>query len=138
MVKFIELNRINRKQFFKLLSGALMLPLAYFWVDSTRQSERGQKSDTLMLRKDLENGIHFLGPVIVIKKNEHEIRILSSKCTHLGCRINRLEGEKLICPCHGSAYNLKGEPLKGPAVKPLKELKYTTSAENNKLSIKMS
>ena len=45
---------------------------------------------------------------------------LSDICTHLGCRpgldqINKL----LICPCHGSRFDLQGFPTKGPATRPL-------------------
>lgn len=137
MIKFDDLKNVNRKQFFKLLSGVLMLPLAYFWMDSTRQSERSQRGNTLRVRKDLENGVHFMGPVIVIKKGKNDIRILSSNCTHLGCRIKQVEGDKLICACHGSTFNLKGEPTNGPATKPLKELEYSTSEESNNLLIKV-
>lgn len=46
---------------------------------------------------------------------------LSPICTHLGCTVN-IEGPHLVCPCHGSTYDRRGEVLRGPAERPLREL----------------
>jgi len=39
-------------------------------------------------------------------------------CTHLGCTVAVTPGE-LVCPCHGSVFDRKGNVLKGPAARPL-------------------
>jgi cytochrome b6-f complex iron-sulfur subunit len=45
---------------------------------------------------------------------------LSRKCTHLGCTVPWVESEKQFkCPCHSSAFNIKGEVLRSPAPRPL-------------------
>lgn len=45
---------------------------------------------------------------------------LTNICTHLGCQPAwDSKNELLVCPCHGSRFNLKGEVLKGPAIRPL-------------------
>lgn len=45
-----------------------------------------------------------------------EIRALSEKCTHLGCRVPFCESSSQFeCPCHGSAFNRAGEYRAGPA-----------------------
>lgn len=56
--------------------------------------------------------------------------VFSSRCTHLGCRINHAEGSELVCPCHGSRFNLKGEPLQGPARERLRALPFTLDRSN--------
>ncbi|MDH4321088.1 MAG: Rieske 2Fe-2S domain-containing protein [Desulfobulbaceae bacterium] len=41
---------------------------------------------------------------------------VSRKCTHLGCRLNYRENEKiLLCPCHQSRFTVEGKRLAGPA-----------------------
>jgi Rieske Fe-S protein len=44
-------------------------------------------------------------------------------CTHQGCTVNKVDGAKVDCPCHGSQYNwADGAVTHGPATQPLKEL----------------
>jgi cytochrome b6-f complex iron-sulfur subunit len=59
--------------------------------------------------------------VIVIRDPEtSELIALKSRCTHQGCTVKwDLDNNKFACPCHGSAYNKKGEVVSGPAEKPL-------------------
>jgi cytochrome b6-f complex iron-sulfur subunit len=45
---------------------------------------------------------------------------LSLRCTHLGCSVNwEEEKSRFICPCHSSAFNIKGEVLNPPAPRAL-------------------
>ncbi len=48
---------------------------------------------------------------------------LSAVCTHLGC-VTRHEPERdrIVCPCHGSSFDLRGRVLGGPAPAPLVRL----------------
>jgi len=59
-------------------------------------------------------------------------------CMHRGCQLSKgeLEGETVICPCHGSTYDLKtGNFLKGPTKKG--EPKYELKVENNDIMINL-
>lgn len=49
-----------------------------------------------------------------------ELHLRSATCTHVGCIVhwNSLE-HCWDCPCHGSQFAVTGEPLAGPAMKPL-------------------
>jgi len=41
-------------------------------------------------------------------------------CTHKGCTVVwKPEGHQFECPCHGSRFNLIGQPVNGPATRPL-------------------
>ncbi len=45
---------------------------------------------------------------------------LRVRCTHLGCLTRWHEGEGLFrCPCHGSAFTMRGLNVAGPAPRPL-------------------
>lgn len=40
-------------------------------------------------------------------------------CPHLGCRLRYFaDGERWLCPCHGSAFTFMGDPLASPAQEP--------------------
>ena len=82
----------------------------------------------------MPQGVTFFKSVI-INKDGKKIDILSSKCTHLGCRINKLEDDKFICPCHGSQFNLDGNVIIGPATASLKKLSYETDPKSNEIII---
>jgi Rieske Fe-S protein len=43
---------------------------------------------------------------------------VSPVCKHLGCTVN-IEGPRLVCPCHGSTYDRRGEVLRGPTLQAL-------------------
>jgi len=45
---------------------------------------------------------------------------LSRRCTHLGCTVPWVAGEKrFLCPCHSSAFDIKGDVLRSPAPRAL-------------------
>ncbi len=48
---------------------------------------------------------------------------LSAHCTHLGCIVNfDPKTQKFHCPCHGSAFDISGKRIAGPAKGPLLRL----------------
>ena len=55
---------------------------------------------------------------------------VSRKCTHLGCTVPWREKEKIFaCPCHASAFDIKGEVISPPAPRALDI--YPMTIENN-------
>lgn len=42
------------------------------------------------------------------------------KCTHLGCSVPWIEDEqRFACPCHASAFDIRGDVINAPAPRPL-------------------
>jgi cytochrome b6-f complex iron-sulfur subunit len=62
---------------------------------------------------------------------------LSRKCTHLGCTVPWLSKEKLFeCPCHASAFDIRGEVIRPPAPRALDI--YGLHIENNVVKVDTS
>jgi nitrite reductase/ring-hydroxylating ferredoxin subunit len=55
---------------------------------------------------------------LFVTRNETGFGAFSSKCTHLGCTVQRT-AEGFLCPCHGALYDSVGNVVKGPAREPL-------------------
>jgi nitrite reductase/ring-hydroxylating ferredoxin subunit len=63
------------------------------------------------------------GKFYIYKFDDGGMIAISYRCTHLGCTINySADDKKFICPCHASAFNIKGEVLSPPATRPLDTL----------------
>lgn len=61
--------------------------------------------------------------VVVSRGEDGTLQAYDTLCTHAGCPINKLDGTRLICPCHGSEFDVTtGKVLREPAVAPLKRL----------------
>lgn len=73
--------------------------------------------------------------VVVSRSGDGTLKAYDSVCTHAGCPINKLDGTKLICPCHGSEFDATtGKVLREPAVAPLQPL--AVEVENGTLIAK--
>ena len=61
------------------------------------------------------------GEKIAAFKDEHgRVHAVSATCTHMGCIVGWNEVDRTWdCPCHGSRFELNGDVLAGPAIKPL-------------------
>jgi Rieske Fe-S protein len=59
---------------------------------------------------------------------------LSSVCQHLGCTVNP-QGDRFVCPCHGSTYARDGTVLRGPTERPL--VRYPVVREADELIIRV-
>ncbi len=60
---------------------------------------------------------------------------LSTECTHRGCEVEP-STDRLVCPCHGSEYDLEGAVLQGPAARPL--LRFAVRELPDRLVIQLS
>ncbi|GEL96056.1 QcrA and Rieske domain-containing protein [Cellulomonas composti] len=56
--------------------------------------------------------------ILLVQETAGTVTGLTSVCTHQGCTVAPGNGE-LDCPCHGSRFDLSGNPISGPAKEPL-------------------
>lgn len=78
-----------------------------------------EKSMVVVRAKELEHDI------LVVKKEDH-YNALYLQCTHEGVGLSPT-GKKIVCTAHGSVFDLDGNVLKEPALKPLKKFETTVS-----------
>ena len=68
--------------------------------------------------------------VVVTQLSAGEFKAYSATCTHEQCLVSRIQGGKIICPCHGSEYNIAdGSVSNGPATRPLPTRNATVSGD---------
>ncbi len=115
-------EKITRRSLLRKVAWIISFPALLFWIKGIDRTKAISIKTKIVLPNNLQEGITFLDKVI-IRKESKSIRVYSASCTHLGCKINSEKEKQLICPCHGSKFNFDGDPVVGPAVKPLRQLK---------------
>jgi Rieske Fe-S protein len=58
------------------------------------------------------------GEPVLVLRDEGGLYAMSAVCPHMRCTV-AADGGRLVCPCHGSAFDLQGAVLDGPAREPL-------------------
>ncbi len=126
-------NRAYTRRDFLVAFGAGCAALAVGWLPgcATVPVYRGNVRDGSLSLSEAEfattsgdqNALVIRAPqmesaVILLRLPDASYRALSAVCTHQGCEV-RPGSNGLRCPCHGSAFSLEGEVLRGPAKKPL-------------------
>ncbi|MCH7530504.1 MAG: Rieske (2Fe-2S) protein [Gemmatimonadetes bacterium] len=85
-------------------------------VSAARVPEAG----VLLQRPGMEH------PVFVHATEQGGYTALLVRCTHRGCQPDPV-GDRFVCPCHGSEFDLEGAVLRGPAERSL--LRYRVARE---------
>jgi nitrite reductase/ring-hydroxylating ferredoxin subunit len=57
--------------------------------------------------------------VVITQPTAGVFKGFSAVCPHAGCNVSEVTDGKIVCPCHGSKFNLDGSVDQGPATKPL-------------------
>ncbi|EKE19001.1 MAG: hypothetical protein ACD_9C00173G0002, partial [uncultured bacterium] len=85
---------------------------------------RAEKIDTSGLSPDQGRIIEQEGEKVAVYKDKTgDLKMLSTKCTHMGCLVNWNKTEKSWdCPCHGSRFDTDGKILNSPATKSLQKI----------------
>lgn len=132
----LALARDSRRYFFRAASAALggiavwiMNRSARRWDSLPEATER-----TIVVPWNSAPGIYSYDRVIVVNSSGG-VTVLSATCTHLGCRITCTESAELVCPCHGSRFNLQGEVTHGPAGRPLRALPFQMDRAGGRLHV---
>lgn len=59
-------------------------------------------------------------PVLIVRESVDSYYALSMLCTHAACFVDAPSQQGIMmCPCHGSEFNMQGQVLRGPALSPL-------------------
>ena len=140
-------EKINRRSFFKVLSGVFVglitftlgIPMIESLAGTIKKTSKRSYSKLTALNSISENQPVNLPFIITeedaflkssqpenvwaVKKSESDTVVYSPICPHLGCRYQWHEDSKLfVCPCHHSVFNIDGKVVSGPAPRPLDTL----------------
>ena len=126
----------NRRNFIKLAGAGLLLGTAFLWDKMVRSEKELTSLKTLIIPFDANREFTFHDKFIVVNKDK-KLQVFSSHCTHLGCTIHHAENGQLLCPCHGSTFNLEGKPTKGPAIKSLEKLAFSIDEKNQSITVEL-
>lgn len=80
---------------------------------------------------------NFGDPIALVRQDQATIVALNATCTHTGCTIAFAPAAmRMECPCHGSAFNLDGAVVNGPAKDPV--AKYPTTFDGTTIVVTVS
>jgi len=132
----METLKHNRRYFLKSVFAALGIGFVVSWDKMIVAQKKIKGSRILSFIFNPNKKIDFRDEVIIVSKDE-STKVFSSRCTHLGCRINKEHEGQLQCPCHGSTFDLEGNATKGPAINPLKQLNFEIDKDNSKINVEL-
>lgn len=119
----MKMKKLSRRKLFKLIGSLFSVSTFGLWLGGTRRTLSMSRPAKKILSSNMPGGLSFNDDLIIYSK-ENDLKIFSSSCTHLGCKISHISEDELICPCHGSRFSKEGRILNGPAQKSLKQLKH--------------
>ena len=124
----------TRRYFIKSAMIGIVVGIAVVWNKMIFTQEKINSKKIITLPFPTNKEISFLDDFIIINKDS-EVNVYSSRCTHLGCKINQHSNNQLLCPCHGSTFELDCIPTKGPAISPLKKMKFEIDKMSDMITI---
>ncbi len=110
----------GRRKMILTMGWLVLIPLAGLWdFMIKREQARQDRNVSKVLLAGIPMGISFYEEYW-ISRNEVDIKVYSTRCTHLGCKVKPAGDGRLTCPCHGSAFSTENaSAVKGPAQKSL-------------------
>lgn len=105
-------------------------------VQSAASEAAGAVSDAVAAADVPVGGGVVLEPAktVITQPSDGEYKAFTAVCTHQGCLVTKVENGRIVCPCHGSAFDAAtGEVLQGPATQPLAEK--TVTLDGDSLSV---
>jgi len=125
---------MNRRKFFQFSLFGIFFSMVLFWEKLTIKHNNLSQRNLQKVPYNKNKLVSFIGEFIIVNK-ENKTKVFNAHCTHLGCTLNKVEDEVIVCPCHGSKFNLDGEPIKGPSYKPLEQMSAKISSDNQFIEI---
>lgn len=79
---------------------------------------------------------HFWQQGFLLVRRHSEFLALSHQCPHNKCSVDYVPDRHVIlCPCHGSRFDLTGAVLRGPARRPLR--RYPVEVKNRHVNVEL-
>jgi len=129
------MKRADRRTFLRLAVAGVVAAIGFVWNKLTLNHIELKKQKTDVFPFNKNKTVSFVENYIIIN-HEDSTKVLSAHCTHLGCIINQTENGRLVCPCHGSEYDLGGNVVKGPAYKKLETIPSKITSDGTHIEIK--
>lgn len=74
--------------------------------------------------------IYISPAVVVTQPTVGTFRAFSSRCTHAGCPVTKVDDGLISCPCHGSQFSISdGSVIRPPAEEPLSPIAITVTGD---------
>ncbi len=128
----------SRRRAIRLAGLALVAPFALLVRSLTgRVAALEPRSREVVVTLGTGPDTIFAEGAIVTRAGSH-LRVLSARCTHLGCLIAREADGLLVCPCHGSRFRPDGSVAAGPAARPLQPLQYRLDRATGTLTVEVT
>ncbi|HTX93054.1 MAG TPA: ubiquinol-cytochrome c reductase iron-sulfur subunit [Anaerolineales bacterium] len=123
-------SKLSRRDFLKLVRTALLTASGVIGLGGllrflSYQSQPAAPDEfDLGLASDYAPGSRTVLPQVpaLLVRSETGFTAISLVCTHLGCTVES-GPDGFACPCHGSRFDAKGNVIRGPAAKPLAQLR---------------
>ncbi len=129
---------LGRRGFLRVATAALGAGmLAAFRSLTDRASALQKSSRPVVVPADPSQDLVFIDGVIVCR-TDSGVRVLSGRCTHLGCTITQEADGLLVCPCHGSRFRRDGTVARGPATSALATLPHRTDPDSGAILVDVS
>lgn len=116
------LRPARRAALSRLIAAAAALAFGGALASMLRRVRQQRQPAPVAIPADTPLGLSIVGDVIVYRAGDGALRAFPARCTHLGCRIDRVDGDEAVCPCHGSRFRADGSVAAGPASRPLAPL----------------
>jgi nitrite reductase/ring-hydroxylating ferredoxin subunit len=107
----------------RALAVGASLPIVGPLVAMLRRVRAQQTFPAIAIPVDVTSGLSIVETAVVYRGPDGSVRAYSARCSHLGCRIDRVLGDEAVCPCHGSRFRADGTAAAGPASRPLSRLR---------------
>jgi menaquinol-cytochrome c reductase iron-sulfur subunit len=156
-------NHISRRDFMKITTGAIggfiaavvgIPSIAYLISPALREDKAGKPvkvanlenipvgkpypfSFTVTRVNGWERTATAYGGYILRRSESlQDTLVLSSRCTHLSCRVTWSDDARgYVCPCHDAMFDVEGKVLYGPPPEPLGHFEYEIDDEKNVIII---
>ncbi len=124
----------SRRTALKIITVSVISFFIFIWNKLALTHLKFLKEEKKTFLYDQNKVVSFLDHYIIVNK-DNRVQVLSSHCKHLGCKINKMENNNLVCPCHGSEFDLSGKVLKGPAYKNLDIIPFKIISDGTQIEI---